>query len=182
MLSNNANTSAQSARSDLNCFGTAEGYPRVLVWTSQTSFETWADGTSNQVIFGEKHVPSWAVGQSSLPGSSWDSGIMSYMVTAGDREGYIAGNCSLYRNFDVTGLTNEDNKLIHFASGANDAETADTTHSRTGTDEHLYGDRCWGSAHNGTVNFLFGDGTVQSFPTTTDGVTLYRLAHISDGE
>jgi hypothetical protein len=84
--------------------------------------------------------------------------------------------------------------VTHFADGPNDAVTAANSlgdksgETKTCSQKTRYNglrdggaNRCWGSAHSGVVNFLIGDGTVHSFPITTNTIITYRLANVSDG-
>jgi len=72
----------------LNFSGGADGrsanhYVNVTSWLPQHSMALWADGTSNQIIFGEKFIPSWGLGLGETPEfsrdgqGSWDSGYLS---------------------------------------------------------------------------------------------------------
>ncbi|MDR3197569.1 MAG: DUF1559 domain-containing protein [Planctomycetaceae bacterium] len=138
-------------------------------YTLTTSFATWQDGTTNQLILGEKHVPTTELknegGTDSSTGSKWDG---SYL--------FISQN-----------LPNHVLRIIH---AHNDGTVGDSfglvqkkeitpgTSSTTPTD---YAELGFGSYHSGVVNFCLGDGSVRGVSLTVSPTILAYLADINDG-
>ncbi len=124
----------------------------------------WADGTSNQLVMGEKHIPENRVGVCRHAGpstSDWvDRGDCS-MLTANDWS-----QCSVMR------LMHVDYRLARGPSEyIEDANTSSPLHGYS-----------FGSSHPGVCNFLIGDSSVRAVSNTVPMDTiLCPLTNISDG-
>ena len=135
-------------------------------WQPRDSFSRWADGTSNQIVFGEKHIPVGYIGKCS--------------VTDGDGHPRTQGDCSI--------LTNGENRQIATFRAV---RIVDQYHTQdqdrrfgivSSKDMDLHNLRpTFGSAHTGTCNFLVGDGSVHGLSTTISVDVLSWLGHCSDG-
>ena len=135
-------------------------------WSPRDTLAHWADGTSNQLVFGEKHIPIGYIGRCSIV----------------DEEGHARsqGDCSI--------LTNGENRQIAAFRAARilDDYHAPGSDLRFGivaaNDKELHNMRpTFGSAHAGTCNFLLGDGAVRGLSTSINVDVFAWLAHCDDG-
>jgi prepilin-type processing-associated H-X9-DG protein len=126
--------------------------------TPRDSISYWADGTSNQIIFGEAHVP---INRKNVcvAANWWTQADCGALTGNGGSRAYARAVHPAYR----------------LARGPNDYTGDSSGHSPiTG-----YG---FGSYHTGTCNFLFGDGSVHSVNTTVSmSSILVPLANVGDG-
>jgi hypothetical protein len=119
----------------------------------------WADGASNQLLFGEAHVP--ANRMNVCKASSWATQADCTALTShGGTRGYVRPVHPAYRlargPSDYTGDSNAESPITGYGFGSN---------------------------HTGVCNFLLGDGSVQAVSTTTSMATiLVPLANVGDGE
>jgi hypothetical protein len=113
----------------------ASNEAKAQSWSPRDTFARWADGTSNQVIMGEKHLRPTEHRQctNGNPRALFDC---SYFYSAGEYQEYGVGRGAI--SFPRT-----------FARGPND---------ELGTPQRL---TSFGSAHPGIVNFVLGDGSVR---------------------
>jgi prepilin-type N-terminal cleavage/methylation domain-containing protein len=149
-------------------------------YTLTTSFATWQDGTTNQLILGEKHIPTTEIkneGGTETPtttvstamgvGTSGDAGKWdgSYLFTCGDSPNQVVRFINAHDN----GTPGDEFGLAQKKESLGDASTYDLADLR------------FGSYHSGVVNFCLGDGSVRSFSLTTSTTVLTYLADINDG-
>jgi prepilin-type processing-associated H-X9-DG protein len=120
---------------------------------------SWLDGTSNQIIFAEKHVPQWARKTASNQAYSWNG---SYLMSWTD---YRAGGYARL-------VTNQTDLIAKSPS-----DIAVNTQLPVNTSAQYF----YGSYHAGTLNVLLGDGSVQGVSKTVDTQNFYNSCHISDG-
>ncbi|MDR1268024.1 MAG: DUF1559 domain-containing protein [Planctomycetaceae bacterium] len=130
-------------------------------YTFATKISAWQDGTTNQLILGEKHVPATelkneggTVTSSGL--GKWDG---SYLFIS----------------------QNSPNHVFRIVHAQNDGSATDTfglvqKKEETGG----YAEFGFGSNHSGVVNFCIGDGSVRSIPLTFSPTILAYLADIND--
>jgi hypothetical protein len=159
----------------------------IAGWVPRDNFSWWADGASNQICVGEKHVPQWAVGvhgdltaatsstaTAASRAATWDGG---YWSNANSRSGYAM---MLVRQYPPGSVTEE---LVSIARGPADVETSKEVIGDNYRDSllGLGAYKGLGSAHNGAVNFLVGDGTVHSFPVDVSQLVLTMLTKVNDG-
>ncbi len=139
----------------------------ITHWEPSKNFSWWQDGTSNQLAFGEKHIPAWALNSDTLLShGQWDGSIL---YTNREGNGQLAGVAApIY-------LEGGNQPII--ARGPNDPAIAVDAGPNA-----KWGACGFGSAHPGVFNFLIGDGSVRALPVALDSVRLYRLGHVSDGE
>ncbi|MCL2118858.1 MAG: DUF1559 domain-containing protein [Planctomycetaceae bacterium] len=138
---------------------TQQGAIRVASWTGgnagswqpRDTMSWWADGTSNQLVVGEKHIRADLVG--------------SCGANADAANRWRLGDCSMLITGDWNTLSSARSLNARLARGPNDTH-ADTNY---GTEDKPH----WGSSHTGTVNFLLGDGSVQAISVTTPSGDLY---------
>jgi len=135
-------------------------------WKPRDTFSRWADGTSNQLVFGEKSIPNGYLGRCA--------------VTDSDGSPRTQGDCSI--------LTNGENRQIATFRAARIVDNFHTGDQDrrfgivTAKDRDLHNLRpTFGSSHAGTCNFLIGDGAVRGLSTTISVDTLAWLTHCSDG-
>ena len=147
---------------------------RILRWKLQMSFKDWADGTSNQLIFAEKHIPAWALSAYGDKANSWNGGYQ--MVYHGNNNGSCRNAARIVAMYsDTTTDPNTVNAEL-FARGPNDPATETPIYSSAVPWIAL------GSSHTGTVNTLIGDGAVRGIPMTTPSEIMYYLTHTFDGQ
>jgi type II secretory pathway pseudopilin PulG len=126
----------------------------VTTWSPRDTFTWWADGTTNQLLIGEKHFPTtWKIGRC----DNSNNGDCSYMTAWSDGQGV-----------DYTTRTFDDGRFI----------------ARGNEGSPLLDDGCsyFGSPHNSTCNFLIGDGSVRNINATTPGDLLRALSSVQDGK
>ena len=135
-------------------------------WKPRDTFSRWSDGTSNQLVFGEKHIPTGMLGKCS--------------VTDTDGSPRTQGDCSI--------LTNGENRQIATFRAARIVDAWHTGDEDrrfgivTAKDMDLHNLRpTFGSAHTGTCNFLVGDGAVRGLSSSISVDVLAWLTHCSDG-
>ncbi|GHT16481.1 hypothetical protein FACS1894189_0250 [Planctomycetales bacterium] len=135
---------------------------RIAQWEWRDAIEWWADGTSNQLCFGEKHIPSWARNSMSDQAETWD-GAWFFSGTS-------ANGWSIAR--PVWGTPN----LL--AKGPNDPlrATVDTWADFSDSNGNPLG-----SSHAGIINFLVGDGTVRSISVDILTDLIVHLTVVNDG-
>jgi len=132
---------------------------RIVDWTLSNDIGWWQDGSSNQFLFSEKHIPSWAALDSTIEAARWNGTYM--WGTSG------------YNSHGFARFVSDDSNLV--AQSPQDPATPVNTNP-SGVSQTL------GSSHPGTINTLLGDGSVRGIAKTTEPVMIWRLTHVSDGE
>ncbi len=153
-------------------------------WSSRDTMAWWSDGSSNQVIFGEKHVPNEKLNvcymaDPTTPTEIYDcsylsTGSYAHEFDVGRHMGYAAGN--------IQGVT--------LAPNGNYIPTQNLT-TPPGDASPAIELISFGSNHPGVINFCLGDGAVRAVSVTTPaniGVTaegradiMVMLSHVNDG-
>jgi hypothetical protein len=134
-------------------------------WLPRDSFARLTDGTSNQILVGEKFIPRDNVGLCT------DSSTTNRPKT---------GDCSILGHYIWAGITGSRSFNAMICNNMNLPDT---------TDFYQEGHPAqWGGCHAGICIFLFGDGTVKSLSVTTPtgSITgasiLARLGIVDDGK
>ncbi|MDR0869892.1 MAG: DUF1559 domain-containing protein [Planctomycetaceae bacterium] len=113
-------------------------------WKPRDSFSRMADGTSNQIVVGEKRL---------FQATLFD--CRASAATNAERSYF--GDCSVLPGGTWATYGNSRSFNAHFGPDIN----RDIVENFTETGEH------WGSSHPGICNFLLGDGSVRSVSVTT---------------
>ena len=148
-----------------------DGHPHFKNWFGRDSMSWWQDGTSNQIVVGEKHIPQSRLGECNPPPRAsngwttvWDCSIL---VTAEDTDAGTHGRA-------IQMATDANGNPWH--GGAmrllRPQDHKDVAPINSG----------FGSYHPGTCNFLMGDGAVRGFSITTAYETLAALGDTKDGK
>ena len=145
---------------------TQQGAIRVASWTGGTAstwqprdtMSWWNDGTSNQIVVGEKHILADFVGTC---GPNGDNGTTPF-----NSNRWKLGDCSMLITGDWNTLSSAMSFNAQLARGPSDVGSNDPNFGLEWVPH-------WGSCHTGTVNFLMGDGSVQAIPVTTPSGGLY---------
>ncbi|MDR2440239.1 MAG: DUF1559 domain-containing protein, partial [Planctomycetaceae bacterium] len=137
----------------------------ITSWESRDSMTWWRDGTSNQLIIGEKFIPLDLIDKEGISGSDaqWDGGVINTNVT------HAAMNTgrAIARTQACIKQSSKDIPATEITSGTN----ANTAHA------------VFGGIHpGGTANFLLGDGSVHTFTSSTSWAIIHQLGHVNDGE
>lgn len=156
--------------------GRTDNHPQFGSWKSRDSMAWWKDGTTNQLIIGEKYIPPARVGQ---------------CIQGGDVHMEVfpsSGDCSYLTHAVATEAASIGRPL---RVGTNSDGTPKIKHAKLFSPQdgvNFYGNRdieainsTFGSSHPGVCNFLIGDGSVRGISTTTPGTLLAALATVSDG-
>lgn len=143
---------------------------RQKAWMPRDTFSWLQDGTSNQVLIGEKHIPLDRLGLcDTADGSTY--GDCGYQSVAQNR-GFAAG-----RSFCISFTTDENTITTAFPL----ARPRD--HQGLGTGARPRANYGFGSYHPGICNFVLGDGSVRAISVTTPvNPILFRLGVVNDGK
>ncbi len=136
-------------------------------WAPRDSFSWMADGTSNQIAVGEKHIQLGTLGQ--CENDHGKRSDCSYLV-GGDPAAPAMARVVMNSN-GTDGLTAFDQ--------VNGAGTFGLALPNEGNRSYL--DARFGSYHTGVTNFAMGDGSVQAISATTPAIIMGRLGTVNDG-
>ena len=135
----------------------SRGYSSVKTWTARDKMSWWADGTSNQILFGEKHFQQEVAPMETCVNNAGDC---TYLAIGNGGSPVVA----VMRTFDSADITGAPGDFI---AQKNDGGW---------TACHRFG-----SAHTSVVNFLIGDGSVSPISVTATHDVLYALGCVNDG-
>jgi hypothetical protein len=145
----------------------------LVEWEPRDTIAWWADGTSNQLVMGDKHIPKSLVGQcgtSPLAQMRQDCGVFH---ASGNNPYHVVNTFQLNSRTISTNLTSGGYKP-GFAKGP-------IEHDETSISPWTDGFLAFGSNHPGSSNVLVGDGTVHTFPVSVPGRILLLLSVVNDG-
>jgi len=134
----------------------------ITDWTLNVTLASWRDGTTNQLLFAEKHIPSVALNPGNDESTSWNGG---FQLTA---ESNFAHN--------IARVVSQHTDMF-----ARSPQIAQTRENVQPEDVALRGRFTLGSSHPGVVNFLVGDASVRSVSSTTSPLVIWQLTNVSDG-
>ena len=137
-------------------------------WKCTTSFGTLSDGTSNQFLIGEKHIPTKRLGacqMSAIGGANRGVDDCAYWTILNDWREYTFARAIHPSQFNSTGGV--------LARGPNVGDN---------NDWHASGQYAFGSYHPSVCHFLLGDGSVQAISVTAAPELLYAWADVDDGK
>jgi prepilin-type N-terminal cleavage/methylation domain-containing protein len=143
---------------------------QLVTWTCRDTFARLQDGTSNQVIFGEKHIPKSQIG------------VCLFAAEDDTIKDSTSGDCSYLAGAQDYGGRSYQRQISRGATGEDDPNTMPL---RFGDERLLVKDSVFlgfGSSHPGVCLFVFGDGAVTSLPVTTNPTVLGRLGAVNDGQ
>ena len=130
----------------------------------------WADGTSNQILVGEKHMPP-AVFEKCEVGLNYND--CSYFGGGSWRTTNVARYVRHCNNAAHVG--DMDCSSSHLGGRARPDDVTDKALSNSDPPN------VFGSAHPGITNLLIGDGAVRSFFLTMPPRILAALGTVNDG-
>jgi prepilin-type N-terminal cleavage/methylation domain-containing protein len=138
--------------------GTNIPMARVKNWVPRVNMLGVTDGTSNTLMFGEKHIR-----RTQLDGKGEDRSVFN-----GDTEVGAVSREAGHRRSGAGGITGtiQGGSERPLTTNPNDGFVASSR---------------FGSYHTGVVNFVLVDGSVRGIRTTIDNETLMRLAIRNDG-
>ncbi|MDR2437880.1 MAG: DUF1559 domain-containing protein [Planctomycetaceae bacterium] len=134
-------------------------------WTPRDTFSRMIDGTSNQILVGEKHIHPDLFNVCDVNVSSvFDRRSDCSFLTGG--ETWHPAVSRIVRRWELDTGTRIDLGIS----------------LPNNTSNMNYYDAMFGSWHPGVCHFLFGDGTVHPLPVTLPEFSLSRLGTVDDGE
>jgi prepilin-type processing-associated H-X9-DG protein len=140
----------------------------VKSWEPRDTMAWWMDGTSNQVIIGEKHIPAGKAGGDTPANLSSDSSYLCF----GGAWSAMGGTRPIVCWRDSSGVDN-------VAPLRRPKEFADATSDIIFLDGRMA--LSFGSWHTGVCNFLLGDGSVRPLAVTTPTTILGPISIVNDG-
>jgi hypothetical protein len=142
-------------------------------WQSRDSMVWWSDGTSNQIVIGEKHIPTSRLGECVSGGDGSQVGDCSYMSSE------RLGTSASARTFFIGGLDYGGKSGFTFLNTTALFPLAKGNEFSEGAAWLSYG---FGSAHPGVCNFMIGDGAVRGISNGTPvSPILMALGIVNDG-
>jgi prepilin-type N-terminal cleavage/methylation domain-containing protein len=137
-------------------------------WQPRDTIAWWQDGTSNQILVGEKHIPpsSFEKCESTVSPATTIYSDCSYLI------GGVSWALSMGRFVQII---NDPSNWGNMSVGANSLALLGEE-----TSENIVYAK-FGSAHTNVVNFLLGDGAVRAFSVTTPSVIMAQLGTVNDG-
>ena len=137
-------------------------------WAAGSGIERWADGTSNQFVWGEKHIPASKLGRcDDQPDPRPLGDDCAFYYTGPMRWGSMFRVMGEYPGGNLAQGPKHLDRIV-----------------RDGPDPHLTwasSGYSFGSYHTAVCNFLVGDGSVHTISVTTPDRMLYSFADVSDG-
>ncbi|MDR1964895.1 MAG: DUF1559 domain-containing protein [Planctomycetaceae bacterium] len=152
------------------------GTSMLYRWEPRDTIAWWQDGTSNQLIIGEKHIPFGRLGKcnNTVNGSvATYSDDCSYLAThlTGWRTASMVRSVVYNYNSTSGSILTGSGTPLPLANAKDEIDTRDALRE--------YG---FGSYHPGVCQFLFGDGSVKGISVTTPVFpVLASFSHVSDG-
>jgi prepilin-type processing-associated H-X9-DG protein len=167
----------------------AEG--QIYSWLPRDTFAWWQDGTSNQIIVSEKHIPTYSLGKCECTETA--------ETVAPDSAGTRLFDCSYLAASSNSGsITKMRADIAAHAFVVSQVDGKDKPpHNYYGRliarsdAEMTVAERRWimnqetpvfGSAHPGVFNVLMGDGSVHGFPKTANPHVVSQLSVVNDGK
>jgi hypothetical protein len=152
----------------LYCGPLRPGVVNGSAWEVRETFAYWQDGTSNQFVLGENHIPSNRLG---FYGNN--------RPYAGDNQWIIVNGNGSKVSLARGGTTSYSFKPI----ARNSAEYSEDNYGPGLGDAWTNRDQCYqfGSYHPGICQFLLGDGSVRAVPVTCPTGTIDALVRVNDG-
>jgi prepilin-type N-terminal cleavage/methylation domain-containing protein len=159
-------------------------------WTPRDTMSWWQDGSSNQFIIGEKHIPLSVVGKCTGSVSTHEDAVTigdgSYLV-AGNWQGGSSGRLFIYRNGNASGTPAMANYNV---TGGGLARPSDyeidsfmeAFPTAAASRPSALREVNFGSSHQGICHFVLGDGSVRAVAVTTPIRILAAYATVCDGE
>ena len=148
---------------------------KYATWGPRDTMAWWSDGSSNQILVGEKHLPPAVFGRCEggtlTPETTMYFGDCSYLVGG---EGYSTPVARLVRASTVEAAACDVN------SDTDSNRPLARVDDESNTVVAWNGAR-FGSAHPSVVNFLIGDGAVRPFFITTTSRVMAALGTVNDG-
>ncbi|MGL6194073.1 MAG: DUF1559 domain-containing protein [Thermoguttaceae bacterium] len=137
-------------------------------WAPQDAMSRWADGTSNQIVLGEKHIPLGAINQcrTSDAGATETAQADCSILNVGELRTPPSFRIVRHR-FAFWGDTYDIMPGIIPSNMKNYAH---------------YSNASFGSYHTGVCNFAFGDGSIQALSQTISPTVLACLGQVDDGK
>jgi prepilin-type N-terminal cleavage/methylation domain-containing protein len=132
----------------------------LISWECRDAFSWWSDGTTNQIVIGEKFIPKFAVGSDLVSHKRWDGGYL--------------GQWPPDQVFNIGRYIHQNYRCLV----ANPSDPGIALNQRPADHWGHYG---FGSQHVGIVHFLVGDGSVHGINGTTSTTVLWNLARVNDG-
>jgi prepilin-type N-terminal cleavage/methylation domain-containing protein len=173
----------------------------VRGWGPRDSMAWWSDGASNQLIFGEKHIPSWALtSNNGREAESWNGGYQvteypffhTWMATNIAR--HVVDVPHLFATSPSDPITMQPNEGRSYFSylcledqSKKDYETDAQFNARMKerrTDAYAYGQNsnlALGSSHPAVVMFARGDGSVHQISKSTQPSVIVKLTQVGEG-
>jgi hypothetical protein len=160
--------------------GTGPQAPRV---TPSIQFNAWRDGTSNQIIIGEKHIPQDLLGQDTVEAADVDGSFLGtgdiFVWPDGGLQFWEIHSAGEAGGTRPAGRFNIGRSIItqapRLARGHNDSPGVWNLNQPVPE----YG---FGSYHSGISNFLLGDGSVRAVSNTIGAAVLGAYANTRSGE
>ena len=152
------------------------GTPWGGKWAPRDNFARVADGLSNQLFVGEKHIPRDRLGRCGTTLTSDGAGYVdqddcSYLVAS---QWAVGGVRAIVSNRSGASIPSLDGYVEYPLSNPNDH-----ANDPNKTALYHYG---FGSSHPGVSQFLLGDGSVRSFSVATSVFSVLRpLSLVDDG-
>jgi prepilin-type N-terminal cleavage/methylation domain-containing protein/prepilin-type processing-associated H-X9-DG protein len=150
----------------------------VTNWELRDTMAWWQDGTSNQIIISEKHIPNTRLGECALtdPSDGDDRArrdctfLTAVTGTYNAETQYGTMACSFLNSFYNAGSTDYGGLFVvnDLNYGADGSSTAWFNYSA-------------GSCHPGSANILMGDGSVKNVDREIKPSTLVHLSIVDDG-
>jgi hypothetical protein len=141
--------------------GSDQGHgSHVVGWECRDSMAWWQDGSSNQLVVGEKFIPGFALGSDTQNHKRWDGG---YFTAYGTEQVFNVGR---FMHQDYRCLVANPNDL---------GVVPDQLPS------NHWGHYGFGSQHGEITHFLLGGGSVHGIHGTIATSLLWNLARVNDG-
>jgi hypothetical protein len=147
-------------------------------WSPRDTMAWWQDGSSNQLLVGEKHIPATLLGKCGYSGT--------YAAAQKETKG-TEGDCS-YLNIGERRGTSVGRWFVYRSGSTNPSSNSYKTIARSPNEyfsNAITLDPLFGSFHAGICHFLIGDGSVRSLAVTTPNSSsnplLANLSQPNDG-